>query len=73
MRRLTFREVQRAGRPAKVELPHVTYEYRPAEDDVSVTIRSHLQPASATYLIPAAGWSHERGCSCLFCSEAIAA
>jgi hypothetical protein len=70
MKELSFAQVRAAERPAWVDMPHVTYEYSPMLDDVSVRIRADRQPAGTTYRMPKSGWRHEEGCLCIFCRMA---
>ena len=68
MRELSFAEVLDAGMPARIELAHVGYEYRPLFGDVAV----HIPPAGegavgTTHRVPRRGWHHDPGCTCAYC------
>lgn len=70
MRELSFAQVRAAGRAAWVDMPYVTYEYRPLVDDVAVRIRIAQQPSGGTtYRVPENGWRHAEDCPCIFCRE----
>ncbi len=67
MKELSFAEVRAAGLPAHIELPYVSYEYRPLPDDVAVHIPPADEACGTTLRVPQRGWLHDAGCLCPFC------